>query len=268
MSSRADAHAACRTSGGVVVGVGRPGETKNGSWASAIVSRTPICCQRRSYPSGRTRWPSHGLPAQPRLDRRHVRHGYDPAHPATALVSPGTHGTAEGGVEGGGVVERGDDLEVRPADQRQDEVARAEARVQTPVGEGRTEGRPDPLDRVGEVLDRGCVRDMVEAHGPIEHRADPAMAGPPVRDHQALDNPLPGWDKHTLWGTSPSAGSPTGRPAGRRAGRCVDRVGGSHVTLAGEESMGNAKLVHESGEFELAELEATDGESAGTPGYY
>ena len=189
----------------------------------------------------------HGLPAEPGLHLRHVRDRHDPAHPAAALVGPRAHRAAEGCAVGRGVVERGDDLEVGPASQREDEVAGAEARVQTAVGEGRTEGGPDPLDRVGEVLDGGGVRDMIEAHAPIEHRAESGRGRTPrIGVIRPLTQALPRWDKHTQWGTAarPGTHDQKGGPADAPASASI---GWAHRTppSAGEEPMGNAKLVHE-----------------------
>ena len=120
------------------------------------------------------------------------------------------------------MVERRDDLDVRPAGQRQDEVAGAEPRMQAPVAERCPERGADALDGVGQVLDGGGVRDVVQMHGPSntarQRRQTPRIG----RRH--LSGPLPD-GLHTQWRPLPQARSPRrGWPGRAPAGR-VDRVG-------------------------------------------
>ena len=93
-----------------------------------------------------------------------VVHLDDPPEPAAAGLGTGSNGLTEGRLVAGGVVEHLDDLDVPLVGERKDDVARPEARVDSPVD------RRDP-DLLRETLRRGLeavalrgIYDVVNSH--------------------------------------------------------------------------------------------------------
>ena len=105
-----------------------------------------------------------GLAAQAGLDLGDVVDLDDPAEPAAAGLGAGPDGLPEGRLVTGGVVEHLDDLDVPLVGERQDDVARPEARVDSPIDRRDADLLREALRRGLEAVALGGIDDVVNSH--------------------------------------------------------------------------------------------------------
>ena len=84
---------------------------------------------------GTDTFPRRCLPSEPLLDWADVIDSENPAEPSAAMLGSAMNGLAEGSLQGCGVAERTDNLDVAAAGQRENEVAGAKRRVAATVDE-------------------------------------------------------------------------------------------------------------------------------------
>ena len=84
-------------------------------------------------------FPAGCLASEALLDWADVIDGENPAEPSAAMLGPTMNGLAEGSLQGCGVVERADNLDVAAASQRKNEIAGAERRVAASIDESSSE---------------------------------------------------------------------------------------------------------------------------------
>jgi hypothetical protein len=106
----------------------------------------------------------HGLAPKACLLGRHVVDLDDPAKPATAGLGAGPHDLAEGGLVGRRVVENLDDLDVTLVGEREDDIASAEARVDSPVDRLDTQCSGEALGRGPRTVLLGRIDDVINSH--------------------------------------------------------------------------------------------------------
>jgi len=128
---------------------------------------------------GANAMPGTGSTAKARLHGRHVRHAEHPAEPAAALGGPLLDGAPEGCLLCSGMVQSGDDLDVAPTGQGEDEVPGPERWVSPAIDERRPEVRADPLHHVRDLGGGAGVGDVVEPHGVILPNAHERDIGAP-----------------------------------------------------------------------------------------
>ena len=109
-----------------------------------------------------------GLAAEPRLHLGDVVDLHDPPEPAAARLRARADDLAERGLVAGRVVEHLDDLDVALVGQRQDDVARPEARVDSPIDRCDTDLLREALRRGLEAVALGGIDDVVNSHA--DHR--------------------------------------------------------------------------------------------------
>ena len=115
-------------------------------------------------PVGAASVAEHGVATEAGLDLGDVVDLDDPTEPAAAGLGPCPDGLAEGRLVAGGVVEHLDDLDVALVGERQDDVARPEARVNSPVDRRDADLRREALRRGLEAVALGGIDDVVNSH--------------------------------------------------------------------------------------------------------
>ena len=105
-----------------------------------------------------------GLAAEPALLLGDVVDLDDPPEPAAACLGARAHDLPEGRLVAGGVVEHLDDLDVPLVGERKDDVARPEARVDSPVDRRDADLLREALRRGLETVTLGGIDDVVNSH--------------------------------------------------------------------------------------------------------
>ena len=151
-----------------------------------------------------------GLAAEPRLLLGDVVDLDDPAEPAAAGLGARADDLAEGGLVAGRVVEHLDDLDVPLVRERKDDVARPEARVDSPVDRLDADPLRETPRRGLEAVALCRIDDVVNSHavhGRIRRGVLRTRAGcPPDRDESVTGR------GHTRpWRLRTSAGGPPRR---------------------------------------------------------
>src|SRR5450759_3176300 len=111
--------------------------------------------------------PCHGRTVEPRLERREVVDGHDPAQPATTQLGSRTDGLTVRGLVGCRVVEHLDDLQIAVIGERDEPHDGAEPRVDPAVAGLDAERLLEPFRLRGEPSWSDGVDDMIDVHAPI-----------------------------------------------------------------------------------------------------
>ena len=104
---------------------------------------------------------------QPGLDGGDVADAHGPAEPPAAFLGARLDRSSERCGVDGRMIEHADHLDVAAIEQRQHEVAGAEGRVHTTIGERGPEARAEPLNTGRQSLGPRRVGEVVESHPPI-----------------------------------------------------------------------------------------------------